>query len=143
MLRSVFKVFAVMLVLVFFAHSKARAGSYSSNAFAVSGLNGESLLINRDIECIAIEKSQTTPQTAATIKVDAVSRRYFQDYTRTNLGKEIQISVCGEPTKKLKIQSVISTGTFLIPVANERQEQCLRDTFKIEKSCSDCPVCKN
>ncbi|MEO5668913.1 MAG: hypothetical protein ABIR96_12710 [Bdellovibrionota bacterium] len=119
------------------------AGQYIDNAISVTSDTGEPLLMNRDVECITIEKSQTIPQTTAVIKIDAVSRRYFQDFTRSHLGKELSLSVCGVVSKKLKIQSVISTGSFLLGSLSPEQEKCLKDSFQIAKSCSDCPVCRN
>lgn len=139
-----FKRFNLSLCFVVaFASLSASAGPYISTAVSISTETGEPLILNRDVECIAVEKSETTPQTTALIKLDPVSRRYFQDFTRANLGKSLDLKVCAAPIRKIKIQDVVSTGTFFLGDISATEAQCLRDTFKVSKSCSDCPICKN
>ncbi|MBI2026546.1 MAG: hypothetical protein HYS98_01860 [Deltaproteobacteria bacterium] len=118
------------------------SNGYISNAFSVRDHNGTEILSNRDIKCVSLNES-SDKNSNVLFTLSDISSRFFHEYTKNNTGKILSISICGGTEQKPKIMSVIPNGKIAVPILDEHQIKCLKNSFTVNKPCSDCPACRN
>lgn len=116
---------------------------YVQNALSVTNSEGIQLFSNRDVECVSTNKDSASGKDNVTFTLNSIATRSFYDFTSKNIGKILNINICGGPPQSPAIMAGIPNGKILATKLSDEQWKCLRATFQFSETCKECPVCKN
>src|SRR5438046_1775801 len=123
-----------IVMALFLTASFGRATEHH-DVFQLKEPNGNVLFNDKDLACVWVKQGTTN------LLLQHYAAKAFEDYTGKHIGQPLILTVCGKE-QSILIKVPIPSGVIYPGQLSEDQEACLRNSLKLSKSWSECPLCK-